>query len=82
MALSYRIVFTWPDGKVRYCTAGKLTPDPDQAHVYTLAEASDIVRNKYKDAHMLWGIVTTKERIHDKNKRSPRKRAARKAPAR
>ena len=82
MALTYRIVFTWPDGRVRYCTHGKLTADIDQAHVYTLIEARDIVRNGYKDAHMLWGIITTKERIHDKNKRRPRKRIARQAPAR
>ncbi len=82
MALTYRIVFTWPSGKVRYCANGRNTPDINEAHPYTLMEASDIVRNKYKDARLVWGIITTKERIHDPNKRSPRKRAARQAPAR
>jgi len=30
---------------------------------YTFAEADDIVRNKYHDARLIWGIVTTKELI-------------------
>jgi hypothetical protein len=77
MSLRYRIVFTWPDGKVRYCAQGSNTPDIDKAHPYTLVEARDIVRNKYKDARLIWGIITTKERINDPNKRSPRKRARR-----
>lgn len=56
----YRIKFTWPEGKVRWCAGQSVTKDIEQAVLYTYAEACDIVANKYHDARLVWGIVTTK----------------------
>lgn len=60
---SYVIVFTWPSGKVRYLTRLGVTPNADLAQTFTIAEAGKIVRHGYKDARLVWGIVTSRKRI-------------------
>lgn len=61
----YRIKFTWPDGKVRWCAGEKVTQHLSKIKLYTFAEADDIVRTKYHDARSVWGIVTSKERTSE-----------------
>ena len=59
----FRIRFTWPEGKVRWCAGESITKHPERALVYTFADAHDIVENKYHDARLVWGIVTSMEPI-------------------
>ena len=62
MVLKYRIKYMWPDGKVRYRLEGRLCKTPEEASVFTLIEASAIMKQS-RDAKLVWDIVTTKERI-------------------
>lgn len=64
--LRFRIKFTWPEGLVRWCHEGSsLVSGYREASLYTLEQADDILRNKYKDARSVWGIITTKELSHE-----------------
>ncbi len=59
----YRIKYIWPSGKVRYRTEANLTATPQDAALYTFEEAEDIIRNKSRDARLVWDIITTKEAV-------------------
>lgn len=60
--LKFRIKYTWPDGKVRYRKAGGLCKSPEDAELYTWADARDILVLA-RDARLVWGITTIKERV-------------------
>ena len=60
--LKFRIKYTWPEGKVRYRKAGGLCQSPEDADLFTWADARDIIKAS-RDAHTVWRIVTTKERV-------------------
>lgn len=60
--LKYHIKYTWPSGKVRYRLEGRLCKTPEEASVFTLIEASAIIKQS-RDARIVWDIITTKERI-------------------
>jgi hypothetical protein len=62
--LKYRIRYAWPDGKVRYRKDFGLCKSPEDATVFTLIDASAIIRQS-NDARILWDIVTTKEACND-----------------
>ena len=59
----YAIAFTWPNGKRRYLTRIGVCVSIDDAQRFTQAEAGRIMRHQYKDARLVWGIVTTRKRI-------------------
>lgn len=62
MSLSYVIRYKWPEGKVRYRQGGGLCQDIEDADVFTMVEANDILRRS-RDAYTVWRIVATKVRI-------------------
>ena len=62
MGLRYVIRHTWPSGKVRYRTPEALCVDIEDAHVYTLHEAS-IELKKSHTAWVVWRIVSERIRV-------------------
>lgn len=60
--MQYIIKYTWPSGKIRYRKGARLCEKPEDADVFTLVEAHELVQ-KHKTTRIIWDIVTTKERI-------------------
>ena len=61
MAIRYVIVYTWPDGKIRYQAENRLCVNRDDALVVTMIDARAYL-NKARDARLIWDIRAHKER--------------------
>lgn len=62
MSLRYIIRYEWPNGKIRYRSGTRLCVDEEDADIFTLIEASRILKQS-KDARIVWDIKTTKVKV-------------------